>query len=496
MTRGSHPTIDQAKDEGHVINSNSGHRATIERERGDAKGGPSAPKRSGVRESVKAVPARPSLRSFITRRTDDWRGVAARSTTSTESRPNAAPWLTMIDALGLLFALVTITAGIDATGPGERVFIALLAASSLYVWFLFSQFRSLDTILRRQRSNAYFIPSIAALSTFAILASAQSFVSVFGLVIFVGIWTGFQVLGRLIVSRHHKRLKILLVGDPSFTNELQSVPGLSIVTRSEPPERIQGWDIVISDPAEPYEPEWLQWMGHADMYGVKVLSAPLVLETLTRRVPIEMLSGRWAFEVLHGRSNYLFWKRLFDLVAVLLAAPLIIIVGLIVAIIVFIDTGRPILFWQERVGVGGRPFRMVKFRTMRTDAEEHGNAFATVTDDRVTKTGRFLRHFRLDEIPQLWNVLLGEMSIIGPRPEQKGFAEQFADEIPLYALRSNLRPGITGWAQVMHGYAADTIETETKLRYDFYYVKHCSFGLDARIVWKTILTILTGFGSR
>jgi exopolysaccharide biosynthesis polyprenyl glycosylphosphotransferase len=289
---------------------------------------------------------------------------------------------------------------------------------------------------------------------------------------------------------------VLLIGSPPFRREIEDHPDLEIVSLDEPPARMNGWDVVATDPAERYDRDWLQWISHADMYDVKVISAPLLLETLTARVPTEMLHGRWAFEVLHGRSRYLFWKRMFDVLGVALAAPLLLPLAGLVALVVWIDTGRPILFVQDRVGLGGRPFRMVKFRTMVANAEHNGSAFAEAEDPRITRVGRFLRQYRLDEIPQFWNVLVGDMSIIGPRPEQISFAEQFDDEIPLYQLRHNLRPGITGWAQVRQGYAANTIETRTKLRYDFYYVKHCSFALDAEIVLRTIRTILTGFGSR
>ena len=136
-----------------------------------------------------------------------------------------------------------------------------------------------------------------------------------------------------------------------------------------------------------------------------------------------MLHGRWVFEVLHGRSRYLFWERLFDVVAVVLAAPFLLLLAAVVALVVWFDSGRPILFVQQRVGLGGRPFKMVKFRTMVTNAEQNGSAFAEDADPRITRVGRLLRQFRLDEIPQFWNVLRGDMSIIGPRPEQLAFAD-------------------------------------------------------------------------
>ena len=179
-----------------------------------------------------------------------------------------------------------------------------------------------------------------------------------------------------------------------------------------------------------------------------------------------------------------------------LPAPLLLFLAALVATVVYFDVGSPILFRQKRVGKNGVPFTMLKFRSMRHDAEAGGKAFASRNDPRITRTGVFLRKFRFDEIPQFWNVLRGDMSIIGPRPEQVGFSRRFADEIPLYELRYNVRPGITGWAQVMHGYAAGTNETIEKLRYDFYYVKHFSLELDIQVVLRTVYTVMTGFGAR
>ncbi|MCA1791764.1 MAG: sugar transferase, partial [Thioalkalivibrio sp.] len=151
---------------------------------------------------------------------------------------------------------------------------------------------------------------------------------------------------------------------------------------------------------------------------------------------------------------------------------------------------------QERVGKSGRSFQMLKFRTMGRDAESGGPAFADRSDVRVTPVGATLRKLRLDEIPQFWNVLRGDMSIIGPRPEQEGFATMFEARLPHYGLRHTTRPGITGWAQVMQGYAADDQETSEKLRYDLYYVRHRSFLLDLEIVVRTLGVVLNGFGSR
>ncbi len=156
----------------------------------------------------------------------------------------------------------------------------------------------------------------------------------------------------------------------------------------------------------------------------------------------------------------------------------------------------PIFFRQTRVGRHGHPFTLVKFRTMRTDAEADGAVWATANDPRVTRIGRFLRASRLDEIPQLWNVLKGDMSFVGPRPERPEFVGWLAQEIPFYELRHMIRPGITGWAQVRYQYGASLEESKRKLEYDLYYVKHLSLGLDLLIMFETVKIIMLGRGAR
>ena len=404
--------------------------------------------------------------------------------------------MTITDTLGLVAALVAVAIRVGLETPAERVFIVTLGSTSVLLWLLFSQVRTLDTIMKGRRLAMIGVPIIAAAITSSIQYVGENRIALAELALFTATWTGALAAARLAHPYYRGTRTILVIGSPSFRHELETVPGYRVIRLDDPPTSFHGFDIVASDPTEVYDPAWLRWMSHANMFGVKVLPAPLVFETLTGRVPFEMLDGRWAFEVLNGRSPYRFVKRLFDMMAVILTAPVSLLLAGVVALVVYRDTGRPILYWQDRCGYGGTPFRMVKFRTMRVDAEAEGSAFATRDDDRVTRAGRFLRHYRLDEIPQLWNVLRGEMSIIGPRPEQVDFAEEFNREIPLYGHRSSVLPGITGWAQVNDGYAASVDETKSKLRHDFFYVKHCSFHLDVLIVWRTIMTVMTGFGSR
>src|SRR6266702_551053 len=167
-----------------------------------------------------------------------------------------------------------------------------------------------------------------------------------------------------------------------------------------------------------------------------------------------------------------------------------------VVLAVKVSSKGPVFFRQKRVGMGGRTFDVLKFRTMFTDAESDGAKWATKNDPRVTKVGMFMRKTRIDEIPQLWNVLRGDMGFVGPRPERPEFVNWLTEELPFYYLRTLIRPGLTGWAQVRYGYGATLAETKEKLEYDLYYIKHMSMGLDLLIMFETIKTILRRRGAQ
>jgi len=408
------------------------------------------------------------------------------------------PWLLIADLVGLSIAIYLVVLQIDyeALEFSKRLFLLLLGAFSLNARFLLNQFKSIETLLRKQRPLMLLAPTLAAVTTLIMQAASRSYYSGRALLIFIIFWTLWMFAIRLFVKRYKSNLSLLIIHPASFDSELKDLSNVKLSYLDTPPTSFKDHNIVMIDPAATYSREWLQWLAHADMYGIRTLSAPLVIETLTRRIPINMLHGVWAFEILAGRSNYHFWKRLFDVLAVILLSPFLFILGLAVSLLIASDRSGPVFFWQERVGKNGKPFRMVKFRTMRADSEEDGAAFAQVDDPRIIPMGKFLRKTRIDEIPQFWNVFRGEMSIIGPRPEQTTFADFYEKEIPLYELRHNVRPGITGWAQVMHGYTASTDETKDKLCYDFYYVKHVSPELDLRIVYQTFHTVLSFFGAR
>ena len=240
-----------------------------------------------------------------------------------------------------------------------------------------------------------------------------------------------------------------------------------------------------------------QYLSSCDVAGYTIRPFSSVYEEHTGRVPLVHLAEGW--EISSPWLDVARWipgKRAFDVLVTLLTS--IIWVPLCAAIILYVklaDSGFAI-FRQERVGMGGEPFTMFKIRTMDLDAEKDGPRFAEKEDPRLIRGARFLRRSRLDELPQLWNVLKGDMSLVGPRAEQAPFVEEFRELIPFYDLRHLVRPGLTGWAQVNLPYADDHIDTVNKLTYDLYYIKHMSPVMDLRILWKSVWTVLTGSGAR
>lgn len=240
-----------------------------------------------------------------------------------------------------------------------------------------------------------------------------------------------------------------------------------------------------------------QFLSSCDVAGYTIRPFTSTYEEHTGRVPLVHLAEGWEISApLLEVAPWLPGKRAIETLAAVLTAPLWMPLGILVAAYIRLTSRGPALFRQERTGFGGAPFTMYKFRTMEEDAEKDGPSFASEGDHRVVRGGRFLRKSRLDEIPQLLNVLKGEMSLVGPRAEQVPFAEAFRHQIPFYEHRHLVRPGITGWAQVNYGYADDQADTIEKLTYDLYYIKHMSPVMDLRVLWKSVWTVLTGAGAR
>jgi sugar transferase (PEP-CTERM system associated) len=236
----------------------------------------------------------------------------------------------------------------------------------------------------------------------------------------------------------------------------------------------------------------------AKMTGVRVEDATTTYERVTGKILIDDLRPSWlifsdGFRVSRWTR---FMKRTIDLTLSVTMAVLCFPLMVLTAIAIWLESGRPIFYCQERVGENGRPFTLCKFRSMRKDAEEGGRpVWASNDDERVTMVGRFIRTTRLDELPQLWNVMHGDMSFVGPRPERPYFVNELAKEIPFYQQRHAVKPGITGWAQVKYRYGASLEDAMEKLRYDLYYIKHLSIFFDLTIVFDTVKVVLFGKGA-
>ncbi|HET7694298.1 MAG TPA: TIGR03013 family XrtA/PEP-CTERM system glycosyltransferase [Vicinamibacterales bacterium] len=236
----------------------------------------------------------------------------------------------------------------------------------------------------------------------------------------------------------------------------------------------------------------------AKMAGIRVEDATTTYERVTGKILIDDLRPSWLIFSDGFRVSGVtrFMKRAIDLTLALALAIVTLPLMLLTALLVLLEDGRPVLYRQERVGENGRTFVLSKFRSMRKDAEQGGTpVWARDGDDRVTRVGRFIRKTRLDELPQLWNVVRGDMSFVGPRPERPFFVEQLAQDIPFYQQRHAVKPGLTGWAQVKYRYGSSREDAMEKLRYDLYYIKHLSVFFDLTIVFDTVKVVLFGKGA-
>jgi lipopolysaccharide/colanic/teichoic acid biosynthesis glycosyltransferase len=312
--------------------------------------------------------------------------------------------------------------------------------------------------------------------------------------------TAWFMLGDWLHRRRHvQRLAFLDPGIPALlldllgrdsmrSHAIQLVPWTAAMT-----EHFQ-FDGVVLDRRVPPSDDRSQMLSVLKLNHVRLYSVEVVAELLSGRkmLPADQ-DDLWQID---GNPAHDLAKRALDVALVLATSPVWLPLCVLIGIAVRLDSPGPMLFSQIRVGRNGRNFRLWKFRSMHHNSEPEPARFAQQGDDRITRAGRTIRRWRLDELPQLWNVLFGHMSLVGPRPEQTQFVHAFATRIRAYPYRHLVRPGLTGWAQVQQGYADGEEETAIKLSYDLYYVAHYSMALDLLIAYKTIGIVLNGFGSR
>ena len=258
--------------------------------------------------------------------------------------------------------------------------------------------------------------------------------------------------------------------------------------------------MILLLPDAPIDDDIAHDLLEAKLRGSMVVDIRSFYEHVVQRLPLSQINDEWLLQTegfsLNTRGSLRRLKRALDVLISLLllipAAPIM----LITAIIVRLESPGPVIYKQDRVGLFEKEFTVYKFRSMRADAEKNGAVWASAKDTRVTKFGKFIRKVRIDELPQIWNILKGDMSFIGPRPERMTFVTKLKETIPYYSLRHTVKPGLTGWAQVCYPYGASEEDARRKLEYDLYYIKNMSILLDINIVFKTVGVVLFPKGAR
>jgi lipopolysaccharide/colanic/teichoic acid biosynthesis glycosyltransferase len=404
----------------------------------------------------------------------------------------------LFSALGTFIAIsgpmLLVVAGIGMSRQDGDVAFHAAVASLLAIVISFVIIRRL---LRFPLLRMYSYVSLTFVSSFAVVAIGLKFFRIdfsspqffLGMVIIIALVEMF-----FYVHRHGVPLHIAVV------------PGTASLAR--PPETLHqsirftwltgvpsefDYSSVVADFSAELDPEWEHFLGACALHGVPVYHVKQFNESITGRVAVDHLWENTLGAIVPALI-YPQFKRLIDLLGALLFLPVVVPLVGICAILIKLETPGPIFYCQGRTGMGGRPFTIFKLRTMTHI--HNGNAYTVEDDKRITQVGRFLRQYRIDELPQIINILRGDMSWIGPRPEAISLAEWYEREVAFYVYRHIVRPGLTGWAQVHQGNVAAVDAARLKLEYDFFYIKHFSFWLDAVIVLKTLRTLVTGFGSR
>jgi lipopolysaccharide/colanic/teichoic acid biosynthesis glycosyltransferase len=350
------------------------------------------------------------------------------------------------------------------------------------------------------RAFMYIVPAFA--TTYALVLATLFAARLNYNRLFLSISFGLSILIALGIAAHLARTVRRRFWLVPFGNieRVREAPDVQWEVMSEPVVPNERKAVIVADLHYDHADEWARMLAIAAVRGHEVYHTKVLMESLTGRVAIDLLSEN-SFGSLVPNLAYVGVKRVVDLIALVLLVPILLLPLIIVAIGVKLSSPGPVFFIQERMGYRGVPFRMVKFRTMfvrgTAPAEAGlGDAMTAHRDPRITRIGHFLRRSRIDELPQIWNILKGEMSWIGPRPEAIPLSRWYDAEIPFYVYRHIVRPGISGWAQVKQGHVTDLASVSRKLHYDFYYIKNFSSWLDLLIVLKTLRTVISGFGAR
>lgn len=306
-----------------------------------------------------------------------------------------------------------------------------------------------------------------------------------------------------LLDKHQLRWKFDVVGFVPVDSTESVVEPAKLMNRDQPltvlaaKHRVREIVIAVRDRRAAHLP--MAQLLDCKLAGINVVDLPTFFERETGHVQLDAVNTSWmVFSDGFCHTSARRWvKRVFDVVTSVVLLTLTLPVSILTALLILIESGRPVFYLQTRVGEYGRPFNVMKFRSMRVDAERDGvPRWAQQGDARVTRVGRVIRLLRIDELPQLFNVLRGDMSFVGPRPERPHFVGELNKQIPYYGSRHTVKPGITGWAQIRYPYGASVADAREKLQYDLYYAKNHSLFLDFIILLQTAEVVLLGKGAR
>ncbi len=420
-------------------------------------------------------------------------------------RRNFSSLFGILTVVMYLFGFLIIGRGLSF----RNILIIVVALLMYYVANIFS-------IRARKYSLRELILSVGLNFILLLFTIMVKILGIYESIVLFGIVTMFQITFKYIVNMAIvRKQKILFVGENSYTKDLlESIKNddqykLMGFLKDEKDETLQkivlkmcavGKIDIIVDFGEDLlkDPKLVDILLQYKLSGLQFYNYLEFYEMYENKLPVSHLSSKWflensGFEIYYNNFN-LRAKRLLDLIFAIIIGICTLPLMLLAAIIVKIESKGPIFFVQERIGEGNKKFNIVKFRSMTTDAEKNGPQWASKNDNRVTHWGKIMRATRIDELPQLWNVLRGEMSFVGPRPEREYFIKQLEKEIPYYNLRHTVKPGLTGLAQVMYPYGASVEDAYRKLQYDLYYIKHHDIIFDIKVLLKTITIVIFGKG--
>lgn len=453
------------------------------------------------------------------------------STKSIWSLRNVPAWLLGADVLGLAicltFAVWLLGEPVDWLNPILYGF-ALLVLVGLYL---------ADTYKPDSQIAGLRAPARILLCNLVVAAASFSFIYLSGqrnllwwtillpsLLMFTPLVVGLRLVAVVWMREHVQQSRWLVLGSDEitvkFTQDFHTsnpLGRLVVLTESETKNQFtpnnlnvvgsildlkswisQSWSGVLVGNKVKLSNTEVQQLMEARLQGTPVYKLPDFYENLWYKLPSSLLQDTWftfstGFDLIPGRVSSKL-KRVVDIIAAVLMVVLLSPLMLLAALLIKLDSPGPVFYSQVRTGLKGKPFKVHKFRSMYQDAEKRGVQWAQKRDPRITRIGYWLRAMRIDELPQIWNVLKGEMSLIGPRPERPEFDAKLKQEIPYYDLRYLVKPGITGWAQVLYPYGASVEDAYEKLSYDIYYIKNYSLLLDIAIAFKTVRVVLLGKG--